>query len=65
MNGQKKARPRLQNKQLDADIKEARKWVKHFDERGEHDTAWHQTLERLEAELKRVKKPKEELKDGS
>lgn len=65
MSGVKKSRPRLQNKKLLEDLKEARKWVKHFNERGEHDTAWHQTLERLEAEFKRVNKPKEELKDGT
>lgn len=61
----KKLHPRSQNKELHADIKKARKWVKHFEERGIYDTAWHQTLGRLEAELRRLKKPEEEVKDGS
>lgn len=65
MSGPKKAHPRSQNKQLDADIAEARKWVRHFDERGDHNTVWHQTLKRLEAKPKRVEKPEEEIKDGT
>ena len=61
----KRAHPRSQNKQLDADIKEARKWVKHFDERGEHNTSWHQTLKRLEAKPKKAVKPEEEIENGT
>jgi len=70
LNGAKKLRPHLQNKKFLADLKEARKWVVHFEERGNRGSVWHKILARLEAELRRVSKPKkepkvEETKDGT
>jgi len=49
----------------DKELERARKWVKHFDENGIHDTVWHDIMKRHEA--KPTKKPKEEkeLEHGS
>jgi hypothetical protein len=41
-----------------AEKKRAERWVAHFEENGITDTVWHETLERLEDEIKRLKKPK-------
>lgn len=70
MNGAKKLHPHLPSKKFLEDLKEARKWVIHFEERGNRGSVWHKILGRLEAELRRINKPKkekkeEEVKDGT
>ena len=46
------------------EIELCRKWVRHFDANGQHDTTWHTTLERLEKALTKYKKPSIEKDEG-
>ena len=64
MAGTKKYQSRSRSKKQRADIEKARKWVIHFNERGEHDTVWHQILKRLEADPQKIEASNKEVTEN-
>lgn len=67
MSGSRKSKSRYKSKppqKLLKDLAEAEAWEKRFNERGQRNTSWHQTAERLRKAVKKYDIASEETQDG-